>query len=148
MTTTTKTYWIVRNDDGEGLRRRLSPRRLPSPEFEWADVTVDWCYRAGSRAEAEVLAAEHGGHVVEVTVTERRVGLRWEEAPCNGTCEHWKLYDGDAFTRSINTDVDGVEWYQHDWFGEQVDAGPYTTLDAAKAAAEAAVRATWGGGAA
>jgi len=154
---TTETYWIVRNDDGRALV-------LADDAFGGLELRMEHCgdaeHHIETRAEAEALAAEHGGHVVEVTVTERRVGLRWEKAGSD-----WYLFDGENIVGSVVTDwisyidengkeseprLSGLRWALRGRNPKRVEAGdgaPDDVIDAAKAAAEAAVRATWGGAA-
>lgn len=96
-----------------------------------------------SRRKAEQVAAEVGGTVQRITTTvEDEPGLRWAHQSCPYPCDHWALYDGEDFEGKVNTDAEGDKWYCHNWAGEQY-AGPFATLEEAKAAAEEAVKARW-----
>lgn len=160
---TTETYWIVRNDAGEHLAGwwGASETGTAVRHVVFDDPKHTEPHEATTRDEAEAFAVLSGGHVVEVTVTERRVGLRWENAGSD-----WYLFDGENIVGSVVTDwisyidengkeseprLSGLRWALRGRNPKRVEAGdgaPDDVIDAAKAAAEAAVRATWGGGAA
>ena len=110
-----------------------------------------------SRIEAERVAAEHGGWVEEVVTTTRRVGLRWKEHGSD-----WLLRDGEQTVACVLTewvaavDKDGTAsepWLSSVAWGlsgrrgihrsTDVTESPDAAIDAAKSAAEAAVREGW-----
>lgn len=148
----TETYWVVRDDEGAGLG--VAPSGMDPSGLMWYSDRTAFVH-LDSRCEAEALAAEHGGHVVEVTVTERRVGLRWEK---NGS--DWYLFDGENGVGVVVTDwisyvkngkesepwLSGLRWAVRGRKPVRVEAGngaPDDVIDAAKAAAEAAVKEGW-----
>ena len=126
----TKTYWVVRNDEGAGLG--VAPSGMDPSGLMWYSDRTAFIH-LDSRREAEALAAEHGGHVVEVTVTERRVGLRWFSEPSAWFAGGESLCDGDRRVGFVHES--GGRWRHA--------RSLYDTLDAAKAAAESAVREGW-----
>lgn len=150
MAITADTHYVVRDATGnlwvEATTSVMVDGKLAQGEPFAAFVTpaAEIANRYASRADAEAVAAQHGGTVQRIDVQTRTIelGLRWVERPCRGQCHHWALHDGEAFECTVNTDVDGDDWYVHDWDGEQV-AGPFTTVEEAKAAAVEAVKATW-----
>lgn len=150
MPLTAETYYVVRNANGDlwaeattsvMIDGRLAPG---TPFAAFVTPAAEFNNRYASRADAEAVAAQHGGTVQRVTVTTEDVGpLRWEERPCpTGTCGHWALYDGRDFEMTVNSDGDRRKWYCHGWDGEQF-AGPFDGLEEAKAAVVEAVKATW-----
>lgn len=126
---TTTTHYVVRNAEGHGLG--VKPGGFawyPWPPF----------YRF-TRSAAELAVAEHGGTVVEVTVTERPVGLRW--------VPRYQFPDHEAGLIDGEKEVAAVMWDriydEHHWYRL---GGPRTkapSFIAAKAAAEATVKAGW-----
>ena len=98
-----------------------------------------------SRKQADAFATEVEGTVVRRTITEEEVGLRWEHA----RDRFFRLHDGGRVVAVVCGHGDGwcmdhdgpaYSLNEHDNGSEWVEC---STLDEAKAAAEAAVRETW-----
>lgn len=146
----TEVHYVVRNEDGKLLYEATEidldvedPWENPVPVHGWVEPGSPAALHPTSRKEAEAKAVEHSGTVQRVTVTTEDVGpLRWVARVCVERCRHFSLYDGDVFESTVNTDAEGAKWYCHGWDGVQF-AGPFDTIEEAKAAAVAAVRGTW-----
>ena len=134
---TTTVHYVVRRDDGRYLG---------------VDVhdALTWFFEGGdpmSRKCAEELAAEHGGTVHRITVTDEAVGLRWEGEPHWDDCgDEFLLLDGES--RRVLAQVEPSHDGRWLWFvtpggQETFDVLRTATLDEAKAAAEASVRGSW-----
>ena len=114
--------------------------RLPTPGGDrlcFADHSNPQapCYdRSTSRNEAENVATERNATVHRVTVTTEAVGLRWDEVD-----EAPLLFDGD---KPIFLIIDGFGGYSYGYW-QLGWSDCFDTIDEAKAAAEAAVKATW-----
>ncbi len=88
---TTAVHYVVRHPMGPSLAQR------PSGAWVWAIAAPLKPWRSDSRAEAERLAAEHGGTVHRITVTDEAVGLRWEGEPHWDDCgDEFLLLDGES----------------------------------------------------
>jgi len=88
----------------------------------------------GTRRSAEELAKQGAGRIVRVTTTREPVGLRWVGD---------YLYDGDSVVSWAHRGISGAwtVWDDRVKCPREIVA---LTEDEARAAAEAAVRATWG----
>lgn len=139
-------HYVVRNDDDA----QLTDLGEKQPAWHWRfhgdDLTRMLC-RINSRSEAERLAAEHGGTVHRITVTDEAVGLRWEGEPHWDDCgDEFLLLDGESrrvLARVEPSHDDRWVWFVSPGGQKTFEVLRTATLDEAKAAAEASVRGSW-----
>lgn len=141
----TSVHYVVRNADGHHLLFagwEDNDETCQNARYQFVDDWMGACAEFDSRAEAERLAAEHGGTVHRIT--DEAVGLRWRVSFVDSSTFY--LYDDNGkFRRQVGGVVSVLgEYVPFTGVGSSRCAlEPLATLDEAKAAAEAAVRVAW-----
>ena len=130
---TADTWFVVRTDDGHYRDSMTSPECVMDHYHHALPLT---------RVEAEQVVANLGGTVVRVTSTTEDVGLRWSRV---GKSKISRIYDGAVHCGNVVRCDRFYEWWVCPPPGRtRYGQGKVDTLEEAKAAAEAAVRASWG----